>query len=201
MQAAAELYFTRNASDLNIAQAALLTALIRSPIQYDPFEYPEVAERRRALVYDVLVRQGRLTQEEADLLNQVPLPLFPNKPVPPRDYFIEAVKQRLLDDERLGSTPTARYNAVFGGGLRVYTTFDPVLQREAEQARDATMPGSKGDGTFDLPGGRFGTASIAAVEPSTGAVRAVVGGPGFDRYKYNIAMQGIGQQPGSSFKT
>ena len=87
-------------------------------------------------------------------LEDVPLPTEPEPArSQPNDYFVEAVKQQLLDDERLGATPTARYNAVFGGGLRIYTTFDPYLQCQALQARKrlmARVPGNNGDGTFDL---------------------------------------------------
>ena len=67
------------------------------------------------------------------------------------------------------------------------------------------MPGNRGDGTFDLgvdTAGAlvFGTLAMAGVEPSTGAVRMLVGGPGFDRYQFDLAVQGL-RQPGSSFKT
>ena len=208
VQAAAELYFNTNAADLDWSQSALLTALIRNPNPYDPFSHPEVANERRALVLDVLVRQKLVSRPAADLLADVPLPIAPNIPKPPNDYFVEQVKQQLLDDERLGATPTARYNAVFGGGLRIYTTFDPYLQYQALQARQDSLelvPGNRGDGTFDLgvdTAGAlvFGTLAMAGVEPSTGAVRMLVGGPGFDRYQFDLAVQGL-RQPGSSFKT
>jgi penicillin-binding protein 1A len=208
VQAAAELYFSTNAADLDWSQSALLTALIRNPNPYDPFSHPEVANERRALVLDVLVRQKLVSRPAADLLADVPLPIAPNIPKPPNDYFVEQVKQQLLDDERLGATPTARYNAVFGGGLRIYTTFDPYLQYQALQARQDSLelvPGNRGDGTFDLGSDSagalvFGTLAMAGVEPSTGAVRMLVGGPGFDRYQFDLAVQGL-RQPGSSFKT
>jgi penicillin-binding protein 1A len=208
VQAAAELYFNVNASDLNWAQAALLTALIRNPNPYDPFSHPDVATERRSLVLDVLVRQHLVNRQAARLLGAVPLPTVPNLPKAPDDYFVEEVKQQLLDDTRLGATPTARYNAVFGGGLRIYTTFDPVLQYMALLARRDSMeqvPGNRGDGTFDLGvdaagNDQFGTIAMAGVEPSTGAVRMLVGGPGFDRYKFDLATQGE-RKPGSSFKT
>ncbi|MBV9953258.1 MAG: hypothetical protein JO291_14990, partial [Acidimicrobiia bacterium] len=138
----------------------------------------------------------------------VPLPTVPNLPKAPDDYFVEEVKQQLLDDDRLGATPTARFNAVFGGGLRIYTTFDPVLQYTALLARRDSMeqvPGNRGDGTFGLSPNpltgedRWGTMAMAGVEPSTGAVRMLVGGPGFDQYKFDLATQGA-RQPGSSFK-
>jgi penicillin-binding protein 1A len=209
VQAAAELYFNVNAIDLDWSQAALLTALIRNPNPYDPFKHPEVAQERRALVLDVLVRQKLMNRRAADLLAAVPLPTVPNIPPPAKDYFVEVVKQQLLDDERLGATPTARYNAVFGGGLRIYTTYDPVLQYQALLARNDSLvnvPGNRGDGTFSLGPDpatgqdRWGTVAMAGVEPSTGAVRMLVGGPGYERLQFDLATQGA-RQPGSSFKT
>ncbi|MEJ7584947.1 MAG: transglycosylase domain-containing protein [Acidimicrobiales bacterium] len=206
-QAAAELYFDKDAKELDWSEAALLAALIRSPNDYDPIKHRELALRRRILVYRRLVEVGHIDQFEADLRGFTPLPDTLHNPTPPNDYFVEKVKQQLLDDPRLGATPIARRNALFGGGLRIYTTYDPLLQHQAKVARDATMPSSKGDGTFDLPpdpltgNPRFGTAVVTAVEPSTGAVRVLLAGPGFDKYKYDIATQGVGRQPGSSFKT
>jgi len=206
VQAASELYFGRDAKDLGWAEAALLAALIRSPVEYDPFRNPELSTRRRALVFRRLVEVGELRPAEVRLLSVVSLPVVPNRPRPADDYFVEQVKQQLLADTRLGATPTARFNAVFGGGLRIYTTFDPLAQQVAKEARDATLPNNNGDGTFTLDpdpitgAPRFGTAAMAAVEPRTGAVRVLVGGPGFDRYKYDLATQGT-RQPGSSFKT
>ena len=78
VQAAAELYFNTNAADLDWSQSALLTALIRNPNPYDPFSHPEVANERRALVLDVLVRQKLVSRPAADLLADVPLPIAPN---------------------------------------------------------------------------------------------------------------------------
>jgi len=206
-QAAAELYFAKDAIDLDWAEAAMLAAVIRSPNDYDPFKHQELAMRRRSLVYRRLVEVGHMTRAGAALREFVPLPARANNPKPPNDYFVEQVKQELLKDTRLGSTPIARRNNLFGGGLHIYTTYDPLLQFQAKVARDTTMPNSRGDGTFDLPPDpvtgtrRFGSGVVTAVEPGTGAVRVLLGGPGFDKYKYNVATQGLGQQPGSSFKT
>jgi penicillin-binding protein 1A len=217
VQAASEYYFRKNAADLNWAEGALLAALIRSPSTYDPFKDPQLAAERRDIVLGRLVDTDRLTQQEADLYGKVPLPTEPNVPQPPNDYFVEEVKQLLLDDPRfgLGATQAARNRTVFEGGIRVFTTFDPTMQQKAIDARNQTLPNNQGDGTFPVtdpatgqpaidpstgePG--FGTQAIASVQPDNGAVRAIVGGPGFDRYQFNIATQLPGRQPGSSMKT
>ena len=111
-------------------------------------------------------------------------------PVPPEDYFVEEVKQSLLDDVRLGDTAQERYNAVFKGGLQIYTTFEPRLQQLALQARNDQLPDTNGQFTV----------ALVALDPQTGAVKAMVGGPGFENAKFNLATQGI-RQPGSSMKT
>ncbi len=193
VQAAAEMYFGMGADELGQGEAAFLAGLIRNPIGYDPFAYPELAKERRDLVLERLVAVGQIGAPTADRLRRVPVPsergnldLLPK----PEDYFVEEVTRRLLDDPRLGETQTERYNALFLGGLTIKTTLDPRLQTLAEEAVAATIPD---------PGGEF-TASVVSVEPGTGAVRALVGGRGFETDQYNIATQGVGQQPGSSFK-
>ncbi|MDQ3306163.1 MAG: transglycosylase domain-containing protein, partial [Actinomycetota bacterium] len=193
LQAAAELYFGVDAAALDQGGAAFLAGLIRNPIGYDPFVYPEVAKDRRDLVLERLLAVDQLETGTADQLRRTPVPTEPRNSelLPkPQDYFIEEVTQRLLADPRLGETQTERYNALFLGGLTIKTTLDPRLQTLAEEAVAATIP---------EPGGEF-TASVVSVEPGTGAVRALVGGRGFETDKYNIATQGVGQQPGSSFK-
>jgi penicillin-binding protein 1A len=208
VQAASEYYFNKNVKDLNWAEGALLAALIRSPADYDPFKNPKLAKTRRHIVFERLIATKRLTPDEVKVYELVPLPTQPHVPLPPNDYFVEEVKQQLLDDPRynLGATPAARNQTVFGGGIRVYTTFDPTLQALAIDARNQTLPNNQGDGTFPVTNPKdgsttFGTQAIASVEPASGAVRAMVGGPGFDRYQFNLATHLPGRQPGSSMKT
>lgn len=205
VQAAAEVYFNKNVTQLNWAEGALLAALIRSPTNYNPFRFPKIAAHQRDLVFDRLIATHRLTPNQVKVFKLVPLPTVPHVPTPVQDYFIETVKEQLLDDPSfgLGATPEARKAAVFGGGLRVYTTYDPIAQYSAIQARNETVPNGPGDGTFDLTNPKtgqpdFGTQAIVSIEPSTGAVRVMVGGPGFDKYKYNLAL--AQRQPGSSMK-
>ncbi|HWH35127.1 MAG TPA: transglycosylase domain-containing protein [Acidimicrobiales bacterium] len=193
VQAAAEMYFGIDAEDLDRTDAALLAGLIRSPVAYDPFTNQEVALERRDLVVDRLVTTGQIDGAEARRIKAAPVPTEPRNTelLPkPKDYFVEEVTQRLLADPRLGETRDDRFSAVFRGGLTIKTTLDPRLQALAEESVSSVIP--EGEDRF--------TASVVSVEPGSGAVRALVGGRGFDTDKYNIATQGVGQQPGSSFK-
>ncbi|MCY3911183.1 MAG: transglycosylase domain-containing protein [bacterium] len=200
VQAAAEVYWGLDAADLGWGEAALLAGLISNPSSYDPINNPLRALRQRRIVLNRLAELGYITEEQADLYHLQPLPTQVNEiELPPKSYFVEEVKQQLLDDPRyLGGSPEDRFNLVFNGGLSIYTTFDPVAQRKAEEAVSVTLV-EYNEGEH---GGVEATMALAALEPDTGAVRAVVGGPGFaqDTEEFNLATQGS-RQPGSAFKT
>jgi penicillin-binding protein 1A len=99
------------------------------------------------------------------------------------------VKEILLNKTNiLGDSPQERYNALYQGGLRIYTTLDPGLQQKAIDARNTAMPDT---------GNRFQAAMISE-ETKTGAVRAVVGGPGWDISQVNLTQAPF--QTGSSAK-
>jgi 1A family penicillin-binding protein len=192
LQAAAETYFGIGATELDVAQVALLAGLIKNPVGYDPFTQPEASERRRAEVVRRLVQVGQIDEDEADAIRETPLPTERQTVLPkPNDYFVNDVIRRLLDDRRLGATQSDRYNLLFKGGLTIKTTLDLQMQYQAVSALAETIPDT---------GGRF-TSSLVAIEPSTGAVRALVGGSGFEQAKFNIATQGPGRQAGSAFKS
>jgi penicillin-binding protein 1A len=206
VQAAAEAYFNKDVGALTWAEGAMLAALIRSPNDYDPITNPELALERRRLVLRRMVETERLDKNTADLANFEPLPTQPFLPVRPNDYFVNRVQRQLRDDPRIGP------RRLFEGGLRIYTTFDPLAQEIAKNARNQTMPNAKPDtGTFDLPpdpatgAPRYGTAAVASVEPATGAVRVMVGGPEYSETtsagKLDLTSEGTGFQAGSSFKT
>lgn len=193
--AAAQTYFNERVEQLTRAQGALLAGLIQDPNGYDPILHPGLAKARRNFVLQRMVLEGDMTRLEAEGAGEAPLPTaITSSQAPPADgqtgYFVEEVKQRLLEDPDLGSTAQARYNAVFNGGLRIYTTLDPAMEVDAEQGVADHLPDE--DGAW--------TAALVSIDSHTGAVRALVGGPGYDLSQYRIATEGPGRQPGSSFK-
>ena len=211
VQAAAETYWGyTSASDLGWEEAALLAGIIRNPTGFDPTLNPDAAQARRSVVLDRLVATEHLTEEEAAELKFRPLPAERQEPKDraPTDYFIqEALEQVLNDASILGNDPALRYAAVYRGGLKIYTTFDPAAQDAALEAREL-VPDIKENCFRDQrrdndPEGdcvpNF-TVAIATVDSHTGAVRALVGGPDFQRERFNIATQGK-RQPGSTMKT
>ncbi|HUR77267.1 MAG TPA: PBP1A family penicillin-binding protein [Acidimicrobiales bacterium] len=204
VQAAAEVYFDKEASQLDQADATLLAGLIRNPVGYDPIKFPDRARSRRRVVVDRLVRAGVISSGARDrvLARQLPTNVTSLEKTP-NDYFVEEVKQSLLDDRRLGDTPTERYNAVFKGGLKIVTTLDGDMQASAREAVDSIVPASAAN--YRCPAGSTETncpltAALASIEPSTGAVRAIVGGKDFGTHKFNLATQSH-RQAGSAFKT
>lgn len=220
VQAAAQTYWGRDIGELGWAEGALIAALIRNPNGYEPIRHAEQARAQRRIALDRAVSTGRLSAEGADFAAAAPLPDELTRTVPPPDYFAEEVRRRLLNRDgsfddtaegnALGDTPEERAAALYGGGLRIYTTYDPVRQQEAIGARQASLPGIGEDGRvpkgtwFNPATGeeetQWATATITAVEPATGAVRVLLGGPGYSRdSQVNIATQSY-KNPGSSFK-
>jgi membrane peptidoglycan carboxypeptidase len=179
-------------AELTIGETALLAGLISSPEGNNPFTYPDRAIRRRADVLRAEVEAGYITQVQSDAANLEPLPVIPpSKEIRPENYLVAEVQDRLLQDPRLGNTPEERRNKLLKGGLKITTTFDPRLQTIAQDATDNAKP-QKGDDWVS---------SLVSLEPATGAVRAMIGGPDFGSSQYNIATHTPGgRQPGSTWK-
>ncbi len=177
--------------ELTIGEAALLAGVISNPEGNNPFTYPDRAIRRRADVLRGEVEQKYITQAEADAANNEPLPTIAPQPEQrPRNFLVAEVQDRLLADTRLGNTPKERLDKLLKGGLKIYTTFDHALQDEAVDATNNAKP-------------QFGSdwiSSLVAIEPSTGAVKAMVGGTDFATSQYNVATHPPGRQPGSTWK-
>jgi penicillin-binding protein 1A len=193
LQAAAEVYFGKNVDQLTLEEGAFLAGLIRNPVGYDPIIRPENARSRYRQVMKQLVAVGKVTSEQGKkLAEEWPLPERLQRSanqILPRSYFTDEVKNRLLNKTTiLGEDYQQRYNALFRGGLKIYTTLNPFLQAAAEQARNETVPSTNG---------RFEVA-LTSLDTKTGAVRAMVGGPNFEQSQVNLAM--ARRQTGSSIK-
>jgi membrane peptidoglycan carboxypeptidase len=187
--AAAEEYFATDASRLRVEQAALLAGLIRAPSRLDPRRDPEGAERRRNAVLDGMVDEGYLDADAAAILKALPLGVVPPRPNQISEpYIVEAVKQEFFANPAFGETREDRVKLLFSGGLEIYTTIEPELQRLGEQLVREHFP--ERDGV---------TAAIASVDPRDGRVLAAAFGRDFDAEQFNLALQGR-RQPGSAFK-
>jgi penicillin-binding protein 1A len=193
---AAVHYFGKDVDELTLAESSLLAALIQAPGATNPRTDAEAAIDRRKIVLEKMVEQGYVTAGEARAasLEEINLAGQARRLARARyPYFVEELKQQLLDDPRLGETPTDRYHALFQGGLRIYTTLEPSIQEAAEQSIAAVMVDEEGP-----------DAALVSIDPRTGYVKAIVGGRDFydeddPIAQFNLATQGR-RQPGSSFK-
>jgi penicillin-binding protein 1A len=195
VEAAAHEYFGTSVDKLSLGQAALLAGMIRAPSRTDPYEQPEVASTRRGLVLTKMVEIGLATPEQAAAAAAEPLVVTatPADERYPAPYFVERVKQFILDDPRFGPTPAARRNLLFQGGLRIFTTLDLERQAQAEASMAKVLSRPETD-----PAG-----AVVSLEPRTGFVRAIVGGRDFfgggPQAKFDLATQGS-RPAGSAFK-
>jgi 1A family penicillin-binding protein len=191
---AAETYFGHGVDEVGLRKAALLAALIRAPALYDPRESPRRARERRDYVLRRMVEVGTLSPGRARAASRGPLGVVrAQAPVQRFPYFVEAVRQEVLRDRRLGRSDTERARALYKGGLVVETTLDPALQAAAERAVEAVL-GEPGDPA----------AALVALRPRTGEVVAMVGGADWSTSQVNLALGraggGSGRQAGSAMK-
>ena len=199
VKAATERYFDEPLSALTLPQAALLAGLLQAPEALNPVTHPDRAARRRYEVLRAMVANHKATPAAARAANADPLPIRAHYPLTHRlDYYIAEVRNRLIDGDpnaqpdparALGATPLARARALYRGGLRIYTAYDPHLQLAAQAALDQVLPAS-----------RF-TASVVVIDNHDGGVSAIANGRPFSRSQFDPATQGAGRQAGSSFKT
>lgn len=188
-ETAAQTFFNKSAADLTISEAALLASVIRSPNNSSPYVNPILAKARRDMIIKIMRKEKMIGDKDMEEALATPVQIQqPKTHDYPFPYFVEHVKQLMLEDPKFGSTVSERANALFKGGLRIYTTIDPKLQQDAEDAVFKTLD-REGDPA----------ASLVAIEPKTGYIRAMVGGRDWNAQKLNIATQGP-RQAGSSFK-
>jgi penicillin-binding protein 1A len=206
-QGASQAFFGKNLAEVNVAEAALLAAVLNRPSTYNPFRQPENALRRRNLVLDRMAEQAYLTREEAEQWKAAPLPsddhssqsLYGIAP-----HFEEWVRQIL--DDRYGE------DVVYRGGLRVFTTLDLAVQEAAVEAMDwgwhqiEEQPGYRHpkyeqfDSVETFPGETpYMQGALIALDPHSGHVRAMIGGRDFVQSKFD-RVRLAERQAGSAFK-
>jgi penicillin-binding protein 1A len=125
-EAGSEYYFNKHARDLKLEEAALLAGLPKAPVSLSPINFPERALRRRNLVINNMLEDGKITTEEANRAKAAPLRLNLAPETSPAPYFVEEVRRQL--EKKFGP------DQVHEGGLRVYTSLNLDLQRAAQHA-------------------------------------------------------------------
>ena len=208
VESAARYYFNKEAKDLNIAESATLAAIPKSPNYFNPFENPKASKERQELVIDQMVKYGFITETQGEAAKKEELKLATTakkREDNPNFYFIDMITQKVIDE--LGA------EALYKGGLKVYTTLDSDMQRAAieslkhlpapvapfmeekdlEKLKEDEHPVAYNDkNKLTQP-----QVALVAIDPNTGHVKAMLGGRGQD--KFNRATLSV-RQPGSSFK-
>src|SRR6476619_3195444 len=184
VEAASQTYFSKPASQLTLLESAMLAGLPQAPSIYDPFHSPQAALDRRDEVLRAMLSNGALTLRQYDhAVKSNTLGLKPGRIYTriKQPYFFSYVIDEL--EREYGA------NTVREGGLKVYTTIDPRLQRNAVKAiRDV------------LPYRSDPASAIVSVEPGTGAIRAMTAVVRSAKNQFNLAAQSR-RQAGSTFKT
>ncbi|HVZ19601.1 MAG TPA: PBP1A family penicillin-binding protein, partial [Vicinamibacterales bacterium] len=199
VEAASLGYFGKHASELTVPEAALLAGLIQSPSAYAPTENMDRAIARRNVVLQTMVDSGAIDRAQYEQARQAKV-VLKNAIERKEDfglYYKAQVQKELVD--RFGWTRVAE------GGLKVYTTMDTALQREAEQRVDAGVTAIEHRKGYPHPrkgdkdASQYLQGALVSIDPTTGAVRALVGGRDFSDSSFDRATQAK-RQPGSAFK-
>lgn len=203
VEAASRGLFGKPSSELELHEAALLAGLPKNPSGYSPRRHPERARERRSIVLDMMLAAGEITAEEAAVAETTSIELAPKEEdLGHRAYFIEHVRRDVIGP--YGA------EALYSGGLRIYTTLDSALQDTAESVledrfarleQEYGFPVKRGDAfdpdtTEHIP---YVQGALLAVDVHTGGILAMVGGRDYRDSQFNRATQAP-RQPGSGFK-
>lgn len=161
---ASQYFFSQPLSELKLHQVALLVGMVKGPSQFNPRRNPERALERRNLVLDLLAEQGVVTAEEAAAAKAKPLGVTPRGSMADSSYpaFLDLVKRQLREDYRDEDLTEE--------GLRIFTSFDPILQSKAETALEETLKrlaGRKGVDEVE--------SAMVVSNPETGEIQALIG--------------------------
>ena len=186
IESASLYYFGKHVQNLDIAEAATLAAIPKSPNYYNPFENPKESKNRQELVIDQMVKYGFISADSAAKAKAKKMVYSTSHKQQnnPRGYFFDMISQKVIAE--VGA------DALYKGGLKIYTTLDMDMQLAAEKAM-RHLPNYYTDSKkLTQP-----QMALAAVDPKTGYVKAMIGGRGQD--KFNRATLAV-RQPGSAFK-
>ena len=165
---ASQYFFGRPLAELKLQHVALLVGMVKGPTYYNPRRHPERAIERRNLIIDLLAEQQVVSPEEAAQARQAPLGVTQRGSLADSSYpaFLDLVKRQLREDYRDEDLTEE--------GLRVFTSFDPIIQSKAEKAMTDTLKrlGKAAEGV---------EGAMLVTNPETGELQAMLGSrhPGF----------------------
>lgn len=183
IQAAAQLYFGKEASELTLAESALLAGIPKGPSYYSPYFDYENAKSRQRLILQSMAEHGYITEKEAEEAYAEPLKILPKDRNDDlfapyfKDYVVNQAAKLLHIDADMFEK----------GGYHIYTTLDSHAQKIAEDVVQKHLSDTELQ------------AALIAIDPRNGHIKAMVGGVNYNENQYNRVFS-TSRQPGSSFK-
>lgn len=229
VQQAARRFFSVDAKELDASQSALLVSLLKAPRRYSPYHHPDRALERRNTVLGLMARHGVISREKCDAARALPVVVVGGETLSSgtAPYFCEEVRQQLEDlQEQLGvdiyrdglevhttldlDMQGLAEAACTRGAARLDSISRASFYRDDWLAwARKRWPARSEDELWSLRGDPKHLAlvdsllevqtALVALEPASGAIRAMVGGRDFARSRFNRATQAV-RQPGSAFK-
>ena len=213
IEAASRFFFSTSAKDLTLPQAALLAGLVNSPSAFDPINNPENAKQRRDLVLGLMLNQGKITQADHDTAVATPVETKVTQPkqgcayASTAPYFCDYVLHLLENNPAYGADAKERQRLIYGGGLTITTTLDPVAQQSAQEQVNASAGANPQ---------KWG-AALVSVQPNSGKIISMAQNTSFlpsegnfdSQVNFNVDqldkdgndLNGLGgAQPGSTMK-
>ncbi len=208
VETASQAYFGKNASKLNLSEAALLAGLIRSPNRFSPLKNPQGAAVQRDAVLDRMVALKKITLAQAEQAKKTKIVTHPKRmPQIQENYAMDAVQRALsqiLTEDQMDD-----------GGFSIYTTLDPAVQNSAQDAIEKQLtkiehqsnfhhplkadykPPENGEGDAAMP---YLEGAVVVIDNASGGIRGLVGGRDYAQSKFNRALAPANRQVGSAFK-
>src|SRR6184192_4809929 len=208
VETASQAYFGKDASKLNLSEAALLAGLIRSPNRFSPLKNPEGSAIQRDAVLDRMVALKKITLAQAEQAKKTKIVTHPKRmPQIQENYAMDAVQR--------GLSLILTQDQMDDGGLSIYTTLDPSVQNTAQDALETQLskiehqanfrhpakaeykPPENGEGDAAMP---YLEGAVVIIDNSSGGIRGLVGGRDYAQSKFNRALAPANRQVGSAFK-
>lgn len=198
VEAASNIYFSKEVSELTLAECACIAGITQYPARYDPITQPEANEKKRILVLDKMLELGYINKQEYKEAKDTKIEIHEGKVKNTKiqSYFLDNLFEEIQDDlVDKGYTETFAANMIYNGGLKIYATVDPAVQETMEEYFEDSSNFPKFSGETQPQ------AAMIVSDPHTGEIKGVVGGRGTkDRARgLNRASQSK-RQPGSSIK-
>ncbi|HSU87108.1 MAG TPA: PBP1A family penicillin-binding protein [Chthoniobacterales bacterium] len=207
VETASRSYFGKTAAKLDLSESALLAGLIRSPNRFSPLKNPKGAAVQRDTVLDRMKELKEVTPAQAERAKHEPINSHPRRlTLIQENYAMDAVQR----DLNLLLTP----DQIDNGGLFIYTTLDPVVQKAAADAIERQLAKIERQPGFKHPlksqyrppaegednAMPYLEGALVAIDNASGGIRALVGGRDYAQSKFNRALTPANRQIGSSFK-